>query len=326
MIKKIAVTPYDTQESLGWVIRNLAGFSRKNSGVVDQLNSPHLFNENLTCRCKVTAIGDIMPLCNSRLSLDVQLKEFIGKSDYLIGDFEGTITGKKSALWPIAFDQRHNITITEDLAAIFPPGKTYLSVSNNHAGDFKEEEFMKSVDILKSAGFNIFGWNERPYVDVNNSLRITAGTMWSNRAFANILPVGKAKDHIKNGAFNILYPHMGYELELYPRPEIAAFAEGMAGSFDAVIANHPHCPQPVTAYRTGGVNRVIAYSLGDFSSSLRLKTMQYGIVISMDIGQDAGGRWAVGTARWQYTECIQSSRGHFLVRPLAENTNPFIKH
>ena len=325
MIKNIAATPYNTRESLGWVIRNLTGFSGRNARLVNQLRSPYVFNERLTCRYKVIAIGDIMPMRKNRLVIDAQLQEFVGDSDYLIGNFEGTITEKKSALWPIAFDQRHDITITEVLAGIFQPGKTYLSVSNNHAGDFKEEEFSRSVGILKSAGFNVFGWNDRPYADINNDLRIVAGTMWSNRAFANILPIDKAKDHVKREAYNIFYPHMGYELELYPRPEMAALARNMADSFDAVIANHPHCPQPVTAYHTDGVNRIIAYSLGDFCCSLRLKTMQYGLVIKMEIGQDAHGRWAAGRVRWQYTECVPSSRGHFTVLPVPERANPFIR-
>lgn len=326
MIKNIAVTPYNTRESLGWIMRNLTGFSGRNAGMVNQLISPHVFNERLTCRYRVTVIGDIMPMRKSRLAIDAQLKEFINDSDYLIGNFEGTITKKKSALWPIAFDQRHDSAITEDLSGIFQPGKTYLSVSNNHAGDFKEEEFSRSVGILKSSGFNVFGWRDSPSADINNDLRIVAGTMWSNRDFADILPVDRAKDHIKNSACNIFYPHMGYELELYPRPEIVTLAKSMADSFDAVIANHPHCPQPVTAYRTGSRNRIIAYSLGDFCCSLGLKTMKYGLVIRMEIGEDTLGKWAIGRAEWQHTECVLSSPGIFTVRRISGRANPFIKN
>ncbi|RPI97991.1 MAG: hypothetical protein EHM32_00380, partial [Spirochaetales bacterium] len=235
--------------------------------------------------------------------------------DYLIGDFEGTITGKKSARWPIAFDQRHDAAIIGDLAAIFRPERTYLSVSNNHAGDFGEELF-SSVGILKSAGFNVFGWDEAPFADIGSDLRVAAGTMWSNREFAHTLKLDRAKDHVKPGAFNLLYPHMGYELELYPRPEVTALAGEMAGAFDAVIASHPHCPQPVTSYGAGGLNRPIAYSLGDFCCALKLRTMQYGLVIKLEVGRNPSGRWAVGKAEWQDTECVMSSSGEFTVRPL----------
>ena len=324
MMRYIAVTPYNARESLGWVMRNLTGFSGRNSGVVEQLTSPHIFNEQVARRYKVAVIGDILPMRKNRLALDAQLEEFIGDSDYLIGDFEGTITEKKSALWPIAFDQRHDIAIVEDLARIFPPDKTYLSVSNNHTGDFKEEEFSSSVGILKSAGFNVFGWDGAPYADINNDLRVVAGTMWSNRAFTEVLPIDKAKSRIKSGAYNILFPHMGYELELYPRQEMAMLAKNMADSFDGVIANHPHCPQPVTSYQTGCCNRIIAYSLGDFCCSLRLKTMQYGLAIKMEIGQDLTGKWMIGKAWWRYTECVPSSRGHFSIRPVSGIDNPFI--
>lgn len=317
MIKSIAATPYDIRESIGWVVRNMAGLSGRNASVVERLESPYTFNERVKCRYRLAVIGDIMPMRGSRLEISPQLKEFIGESDFLIGDFEGTITKRRSALWPpISFDQRHDDAILEDLAEIFDPHKTYFSVSHNHTGDFGEEEFFRSVGVLKKAGFNVFGWRANPFADINNDLRIVAGTMWSNRAFADVQPVEKAKDHIRPGAFNILYPHMGYELELYPRPEIAAFAKKMADSFDAVIADHPHCPQPVTAYRTGDAGRIIAYSLGDFCCSLMMKIMQYGLVMKLEIGQSDSGKWLAGRAMWQYTECVPSSRGHFIVQKL----------
>jgi hypothetical protein len=323
MIKHIAVTPYNTAESIGWVARNLFGFSRKNAGIVSALKSPHIFNPGVSRRYTVCFIGDIMPIVKSRLDADAGLNAFIKDSDYLVGNFEGTITEKPSAAWPIAFDQRHDRAIAGDLAAIFPPEKTYLSVSNNHAGDFHEEEFLKSVGILKSAGFNMFGWDKAPYADIGNDLRVVAGTMWSNRDFGYRLRIDNAKDHIKSGAFNILYPHMGYELELYPRPEIVKLAEEMAGSFDAVIAGHPHCPQPVAALRSGGIARPIAYSLGDFCCGLEMKKMRYSLVMKIEIGQDAGGRWAAGKAEWVYTECVRSSPGRYMVRMLPEKANPF---
>lgn len=323
MIRKIAATPYDDRESLGWIARNLFGLSGKNAGVVKQLKSPYVFNEQVERRYRVAVIGDIMPMHGSRLVLDARLKEFIGGSDCLIGNFEGTITEKKSAIWPIAFDQRHGPAITEDLAKIFPPDKTYLSVSNNHAGDFGEIEFFKSIGILKSAGFNVFGWSGAPFVDVNDGLRVVAGTMWSNRDFSRCLRIDRAKDHIRRAAFNLVYPHMGYELELYPRPEIAALAKDMADSFDAVIANHPHCPQPVTTHYVNGCNRIIAYSLGDFCCSLKLKTMQYGLMITMDMAQTAAGDWVTGMAKWQHTECVPSPDDNFRVRALAGNVDFF---
>ena len=322
-MKMIAVTPYSARESLGWVVRNLAGLSRRNAGAVEALSSPHVFNGNVTRRYTVAAIGDIMPMRGGRLGIDGRLKEFFGDCDFLIGNFEGTITAKRPAIWPIAFDQRHDAAITEDLAAIFRPGRTYLSVSNNHAGDFGEEEFLKSAGVLKSAGFNVFGWSDNPHTDINGDLRVAAGTMWSNRAFNAVAHVKEAGRYARPGAFNIYCPHMGYELELYPRPEIAALAGDIAGPFDAVIASHPHCPQPVTARGAGGPRKMVAYSLGDFCCSLRLKTMQYGLAVKLEIGRDSAGRWAAGRAEWLYTECVPSGRGHFTVRPLAQGANQF---
>jgi hypothetical protein len=328
MIEKIAVTPYNARESLGWLARNITGLSDKNDGIVQGLMSPHIFNDHVRSRYKFAAIGDILPMRESRLEMDSGLKDFLADSDYLIGNFEGTITRKRSPIWPIAFDQRHDAAIVEDLAALFPPERTHLSVSNNHAGDFGEEEFIKSVGILESRGFRLFGWDDRPYADTGEHLRIISGTMWSNREFAHLLPIDGSENYIKLDAFNMLYPHIGYELELYPRPGIVEYIEGMADAFDAVICHHPHCPQPVTSHKANGKcqHKLIAYSLGDFCCSLRLRTMRYGLIVKADVGQSADGRWLVGSAEWVYTECIEVSHGRFLVRPVSDGASRLFRN
>lgn len=73
---------------------------------------------------------------------------------------------------------------------------------------------------------------------------------------------------------NILFPHWGYELETYPRPEIVHLAKTYAREFDAILGHHPHTVQPFTTDRLRYGNRPIAYSLGDFCSNIPFKAYQ----------------------------------------------------
>jgi hypothetical protein len=316
MLKKIAATPYGARESIGWLVRNITGLSGRNKRSVAALSSPHVFNDGVKPKYRLAAIGDIARMTGHRLEIEASLGKFIGDSDYIIGDFEGTITGARRPRWPIAFDQRHDARIIEDVAKFLPPGRTFLSVANNHAGDFGRDEYFKSVDILVSRGYHVFGTRDKPFADVTGDLRLIAGTMWSNRDCDYVAQLEDAESHIRKGAFNLLYPHMGFELEHYPRPEIVRFAREAVTRFDAVVCHHPHCPQPVTAEKVGAENRLIAYSLGDFCFCVRPDIYRFGLVLKMEIGPSLSGRLVAGKAEWLRTECARTAHGQFTVRPV----------
>jgi hypothetical protein len=314
MIEKILATPYTGRESIKWLARYIANSPIKGSGVMPGASSPCVLNEGVTCRHRLAVIGDIMGMRGHRLVIQDALKEFIGDSDCLIGNFEGTITGKKPAIWPISFNERHDAAIAETLTGLFPAQKTCLCVSNNHAGDFGKEEFFGSIRTLESNGFNVFGWRDKPFTDINDSVRVVSGTMWSNHRFDHVAALETAEACAKQGAFSLLYPHMGYEFELSPRPEIMRLAKRFMPAFDAVIAHHPHLPQPVTLEKAGPGSRLLAYSLGNFCCGLRKKILRYGIVMKMEIGQDNAGKWLAGKAEWRPTECTLMPDGRFLVK------------
>ena len=306
-------TPYNTRETAGWLIRNVVGLSRKNARFVEYIPNDYIFNKGLECRYKIVAIGDILPMNGRRLSIGKNLAEFVNDGDCLVGNFAGTITGAKRKRWPLALDQRHDPQIIDALSEFFPTKKTYLSVSNNHAGDFGKEEFLRSVKMLEARGFGVFGWNERPYALVNEDLRIITGTMWSNRACDYVFTLDKAERYIKSGAFNLLYPHFGFELERYPRPDTIKLARSLIRKFDAIVASHPHCPQPVTREAVAGSDRLLAYSLGDFCCGLKMKKYQYGIIIKAEVGQDRSGNWFLGKSQWRLVRCQPGADGHFSV-------------
>jgi hypothetical protein len=213
-------TPYNAVESINWLIKNATGLSKKNAGIVESIPNSYILNKKVKPKFKLAFIGDIMPTYNSFVNISAGLKEFLSDSDYLIGNFEGTITELRKGALILVSDRRHNKKIIEILTNLFPPEKTYLSVSNNHAGDFGKEEFFRSVKMLESRNFKVFGWNRRPYFDIDDNIRLISGTMWLNRNCDYVFMLANAEYQIKPGAFNFLYPHFGYEFELYPRPGI----------------------------------------------------------------------------------------------------------
>jgi len=304
-------TPYNLRESIGWLIRNAVGLSRKNAGIVECIPNSHVVNPGINPQYKIVFVGDIGPSARSRIKFGRELKQFVSGSDCLIANFAGTIIGKRQRVVP--FDQAHIPQVRDMLADFFPPKKTCLSVANNHAGDFGKKVFLESVEMLRSGGFRVFGWNERPYVDIKDDIRIINGTMWSNRPCDYVCRLEDSERRIKPGAFNFLYPHFGYELELYPRPEIVALGRELLEKFDAVIGGHSHCPQPVTVEEVEGIKRVLAYSMGDLCTSERMKKYQYGIVLKLELGRNAAGKLLAGKVEWCFTRCAPLPGGDFMV-------------
>lgn len=317
VIRNIFLTlasPYNVTESIYWLVKSVTGPVRNDTGTVENIPNPYILNAGVKPIYTLAFIGDIMPAGNSSINISAGVKGFLSGSDYLIGNFEGTITDSKKDALILLSDLRHNEKYLETLADLFPPEKTYLSVSNNHAGDFGREEFLESVKILESKKFNAFGWNGRPYFDINGDIRIVSGTMWSNRDRDYVFKLEDAGHQIRPGAFNVLYPHFGYELELYPRPEMVGMGKELIREFGAVIGHHPHCPQPVTAASVNAINKLLAYSLGDFSGALTTKKYQYGIVLKIGLGQNGSGEWLLGKIEWRFTRCSRLPNGDFIVR------------
>lgn len=318
-MKKFIATPYNTKESIGWVMRHVTGPSKKHSGLVKGMPQRHELNRDVTVKHRLAVIGDIMTVRSAGVEFGRNLRGFIKGSDYLVGNFEGTITDAVKPGLSLLFEERHAPKIIGVLADLFPPEKTCLCVSNNHSGDFGKTEFFKSIELLEAEGFRLFGWVERPHIDIENSLRLVCGTMWTNKPCDYICMLERAEEHVRPGVFNLLYPHFGYEFEMYPRPDIVELAGKLAQKFDALVGHHAHCPQPVTVHQAGGANKLIAYSAGDFLGSYRTKKYQYGMIIKAGIGTAPDGSWRIGTAEWRFTRYMPGGKGRITVDIVEED-------
>ena len=246
---------------------------------------------------------------NSRdLIIGDSVKSFVKGSDFLIGNFEATLTEKNK------FNgKRHKIQIMDALATLFTPKKSYLSTANNHGGDFGKSSFSDSVYQLENRGFQIFGTEETPFLDITNDLRVIGGTQWSNRPCDYLARLEDSVDYLKHGSFNLLFPHWGYEMELYPRYETFKHGMELLSKFDALVGHHSHCPQPVSYFPMGNDNKLIAYSLGDFCDGKKIEMHSYGIIVKAEIGIDEEGKWQVGQCDWNFLKTRALSKSEFLI-------------
>jgi hypothetical protein len=298
-------SPYSLRESIGWIWRNIRGVRKTNPCGIRPLPNEAVLN-SIRPRINLGFVGDIMEMGRKVLTISPDVRLFFQNCDYLIGNMEGTITGvPKSGLDA----QRHDPSILDALAGLFPPDRTFLSVANNHAGDFPAAIFRQSLNRLRGNGFNVFGLRQEPFADIADCVRVVAASMWSNRPCGEIAYLGALGGCCRSTAFSIAYPHWGYELELFPRPDVVRAGQDLLGSYGAVFGHHSHSPQPLTAIRYGDTVKLLAFSLGDFCTGLPIKKFRYGIVCKAEMGPGEDGIWRIGAVRWRYTRVSTQGRG-----------------
>jgi hypothetical protein len=291
---------YPLRESIGWLWRNISGVRKTNPCGIQALPQEAVLN-SIRTRMTLGFVGDIMDMDSKALSISPDVCLFFEDCDYLIGNMEGTITGAGK---PRLDAQRHDPSILDALAGLFPPDRTFLSVANNHAGDFPQAIFMQSLDSLRKRGFHVYGLRQAPFADIAGEVRVVAASMWSNRPCGEIAYLDTLGRCYSPTVFNIAYPHWGYELEMFPRREIVRAGGDLLQTYGAVLGHHSHVPQPLAAIPHGDTRQLLAFSLGDFCTGMRIKKFQYGVACKIEIGPGEDGILRIGTVHWRYTRVL----------------------
>jgi hypothetical protein len=242
------------------------------------------------------------------LLIDKSVRNFVRGSDFLVGNFEATLTTERSLV-----KKRHKPQIMDALETLFQPHKTFLSIANNHSGDFGHPYFINSVNQLRERGFNVFGDTENPFEDLTDDLRVIGSTQWLNKPCDYLIEFENSKQFLKEDAFNLLFPHWGYEMELYPRMETISNGRSLLNEFDALIGHHSHCPQPISFFSVDNVNKLIAFSLGNFCIGIKNIMHKYGIIIKIEIGRNLDDKWLIGKVDWTFVGSRSISQQEFIV-------------
>ena len=290
-------TPYNFNEKVAWLTNNLFGPSTKYKELTPFIPETTTLNK-ITPELSIAFLGDIMMIPGRRLTFSDELKQFFSNADYLIGNFEGTITSTRRGL----LGSKHSEQILLDLKALFPPERTILTNANNHTCDYPKQELDRSIQLQKQHGFIPIGLKQTPSVLLNNKINVVSVTKWSNRpcpSLAEFDDIGRTYN--KDAAFNLLSPHWGYEMQLYPNPKQIAKGKELLNNWGMIIGHHSHVPQVITSYDIGNTNKLVAYSLGDFCTFAKHDKYLYGIVGKAEIGPNAKGEWQVGKVEWRFS-------------------------
>jgi hypothetical protein len=296
-------SPYGFFEGLGILYREKYGPNRRRGVKVPYLPKKTVINDGVREELMVGFVGDILDTKGLPAVISEDAIRFFDGCDAVVGNFESIITDQPGHGTSV----RHIPEIIDTLERFFPPNSTYLSIANNHAGDYPAEVLFDSIHKLEDRGFHVFGWNERPFIDIGGSLRVIGATDWSNAACDSVFMLD---DRVipalqKADAYNILFPHWGYELELLPRRSMLRKAAAWSRKgFIAIIAHHGHTPRAIYPIDVpeGQPRTLAADSLGDFICGFEPEWYHFGMVARMGLGKDELGRRAVGSLCWEFCE------------------------
>lgn len=254
--------------------------------------------------------GDWMPAGGRVIRFGDRLRDFLKPADFLVANFEGISVRPHRA---VVMQQVHGPETLEALTRLAPPDRIIVSVANNHAADHGFKVFLSHLRTLEARGFLVVGDCDRPVVVPVPGVRLAALTRWSNHPAPFLASLDRENALACPGDFCIMYPHWGFELELYPRMELVQQAREWLGRWDLVVGHHSHTPAPVSAIETPGGKRPVAFSLGNFMAGSWSRKNRWGMVVRIHLGRDPGGRYRLRRLDWRFTT-VTRNRREFLLR------------
>lgn len=241
------------------------------------------FGDVLTSRTvdrKMVAAGDFRSPWRS-------VGEALAAADLAFGNFEGTIAhDARPRPGGTSFVSR--VAVIEGFTFA---GLDFLSLANNHVGDFGDRTLIETRTLIREAGIATAGAGadeaeaRRPAILERHGVRFAfvsfnaivgppvatsddPGAVWIHMAPWNPFRQSEldrvaadVREARQQADVVIVYPHWGQEYTARPNPDQRRVAHALidAGA-DMVIATHPHWVQGAEIYK----GRLVAYSLGNF--------------------------------------------------------------
>lgn len=209
---------------------------------------------------------------------------------YVVGNFESAMPRQhvKTPNFGFRFS-----TDPAHLTALRTAGFTHLSLANNHALDFGQDEFKTAKEALATSSFVTFGHptvvseDSLTYLDVGTERVAILGlhTLFATPDETTLTELLKAA--AASSTFQVVYVHWGVEYEERPtesQRQLATFL--IEHGADLIVGHHPHVTQSVETI--AGVP--VFYSLGNFIFDQYFSTaVQEGLVLRLDIkdGEEA---------------------------------------
>ena len=271
----------------------------------------------------ITGVGDIMlgtafpsasflPPHDNPLLLLGNLADSLAASDITFGNLEGSFLNngepaKKCRDTSICYLFRMPERYADALAV---SGFDFLSLANNHFGDFGPTSRRRTMELLDSLGIRYGGLLEFPYSFLmKDSLLYGFCAFAPNAGTVNINDIEKAEEIVRKladtcdivivsfhgGAEGADYQHVPKADEMFyteNRGNVYNFAHRMIDSgADVIFGNGPHITRAIEVYK----ERFIGYSLGNFCTYGRFNLSgPNGIAPVIKLSVDTTGKFISG--------------------------------
>ncbi len=264
---------------------------------------------------RVSAVGDI--LCGEEMLTDAYQKEsksyyfdnmfqnitnFITKSDIVLGTMETNFTEN-------AYSGYGNRNSPKEFGeAVKNSGINLVSITTNHSLDYGIDGLRKTKEYLQELGFSTVG----DRLEDNNTVNIqtikdvkiaflsyTYGVENQGKKSEkelqslNIYSEKIAKEELEyaeeNADFTFVIMHWGEPYATEPSKEQKNVADFLVeNGADVILGNHPAAIQPMEVRQNAdGENVFIAYSLGNYISSISNEVSKVELVLNIEIMKSA---------------------------------------
>lgn len=259
---------------------------------------------------RISAVGDI--LCGDEMLEDAYQKEYdiynfdamfqnitsLTKGrDIVLGTMESNFTSNKYSGYgkrnsPIAFAK-----------AIRNTGVNLVSISTNHSLDYGINGLLETKEQLKELGYSTVGdclgennvtikevkGAKIAFISYTYGVEGQSGKTKEELASVNIFSEEKAIKDIEfaneNSDYIIAIMHWGEDYATEPSKKQKKIADFLVeNGVDMILGNHPAVIQPMEIRKNAeGNNVLIAYSLGNYSSSISNETSKVELILNIEL-------------------------------------------
>lgn len=276
--------------------------------VVDTVIKVHLsFVGDLMCHSTQYEFAQVGPDSFDFYPCFTEVKPFLSKADFALGNLETTLSGKKP--WT-GYPQFNSPDAYLD--AVVDAGFDFLVTSNNHSLDTKEDGLLRTIEQVRARGVGSTGtYNSQQdrdsirVVDVKgiqfaildytygtNGLPIPEGKPWT----VNLIDTALIRQDIaaaRKTTADLVVVCLHYGAEYKREPDAyqrMVVKHVQACGADLIIGGHPHVVQPMEYFKTAPGAKLdsgfVAWSLGNFISNQYNRYTDSGVILNLEISKD----------------------------------------
>ena len=235
-------------------------------------------------------------------------------------------------------------------AALQGAGVDMVAEANNHALDQGWEGMRRTLDVVEAAGLASTGayrsQTERDapqvvsvggidlcflsYTSLTNGFSVPKDRPYAlNLLDPAVVAADAAKARAAGADLVVAIIHWGVEYARRPNPAQQKMAETLLRDcgVDVIVGGHPHVLQPIEKVPVPGSvtgEKYVAYSVGNFMSSMITRYSDCGVILYLDIEQADGDTWVTGIRYLPVYMYRAMSGGHknFRILPAVPGIDP----